>query len=409
MDLLRDGHLFGYLAGVAGTGKSWTATKWCEERPLARVLTATTGIAAVNLGGARTINSLLWGYKDTRTLKDYWTTGKLSQCIASLSVNGIREILVDEVSMMGAKQLDVLIMAIDEHNARVAEGVLPDCSYLGMILVGDFCQLPPVDEAYAFEAECWDRFDANTQMLTEIKRQTDREFIEALHHVRSGIPERVKLGAEHFEPMMNDRCDAEYDGATLFGRNDQVNRYNELGLRRCKGEKYSILNEVRGEPEAAWKHIPKHLILKDGSLVMILSNSGPDLEYCNGDLGHVVGFNSDKDDTYVKVRMMRNGNEVEIRMITREHKKIVDKKLTKVGEIIYMPLRLAYSSTVHKMQGLTVDRAQLDFRDHFFARTPGMLYVALSRARNSKGLRLVGKVDTFVKRAKTDPRLARWI
>lgn len=44
------------------------------------------------------------------------------------------------------------------------------------------------------------------------------------------------------------------------------------------------------------------------------------------------------------------------------------------------PLRLAYSTTFNSCQGLTLDRAVLDFRTPVFAH--GQLYTSLSRVRN---------------------------
>jgi len=79
-----------------------------------------------------------------------------------------------------------------------------------------------------------------------------------------------------------------------------------------------------------------------------------------------------------------------------------------LGEIDYFPLRLAYASTVHKAQGLSLDRVQIDPRGYFFQQ-PGMAYVSLSRGRSPEGIKIVGTSKLFAERVNIDPAIRPFI
>lgn len=429
---------FTYLAGAAGCGKTVAVQEWGKKTG-GQMLLATTGIAALNLGGT-TVNAAL-GYFDTASLQESYTNGFLTARMGRLWKAGVRRLVIDEVSMLDGDALTYLVKGVEELNGR---GYVigkwdedDDCPppSMGLTLVGDFAQLPPVKGTFAWESPEWHRFKDAIITLTEIRRQSDQPFIEMLRAARVGDGRKV---LDYFRGAIHLTTDDNFDGPTLFAKNQPVDRYNWIRLGRLSGRDLYYESRRHGEQRSEWGNpkkepntwgIPMRLHLKVGALVMVLANEryeGPPpqpFKYVNGDLGTVV----DGGESSCHVELRRNGQVVEIPFCRREvlspcdsarRKELRDKKQEHLisengkfeitGWIEYMPLRVGYASTVHKSQGLSLDAVQVNIKDAFF-KSPGMLYVALSRARSGAGLRLVGSEAALIERCVADPRLKDWL
>ncbi len=418
---------YSYITGSAGTGKTTLVRAWCAQNPGAQ-LCATTGIAAVNLGDAVTINSLL-GYYDTASLRDAYVHGYLQGRLRKLRAGGTTRYILDEVSMLEGTALDLLVDAFEDVNneAGVLAGHEPE---IGLTLVGDFLQLPPIGERpekgrraapapFAFESRAWPtHFEGdNTLRLTKIHRQADPDFLAGLAALRAG----ANLEAlEVFRPCLTRHTDHEFDGTTVFAKNAEVDRFNQLRLRELTTTPAVFVNVRTGKELGEWRHIPQTLVLKPGALVMCLYNfytEDPDtqerrIQAANGDLAEFLGPD-EKVPTLARVRVRRTGEEIAIPQVLRENAKVIGrdrfgKPIKEIlGTIKYTPLRLAYCTTVHKSQGLTLDRVQLSISDPFWS-APAMLYVGVSRARSLEGLRIVGNLEQLRARAVFDARVEAW-
>ena len=504
-------HQFEFLCGTAGTGKTTMARALYAQNTKGTVLAATTGIAAVNLGEGTTINALL-KYFNTPSLRDAYIERYLHATIRKERRSGLRRIILDEVSMLGADQLTYLTKAIvevtadeqaigmdqiDENSGEVIKAGDPSKvpPPLGLTLVGDFGQLAPVPDEdpvrggklpvkFAFESPEWGRFAEHVTRLEKVWRQENQAFMQGLHAIRRGD---VTAALQFFQPhMFHSVMDDQFPGSTVFAKNDAVDRYNQLRLDMLDGQPLSFDNVRKGKPRPDWKLIPDRLTLKEGALVMLLANhreyDGDEDErgrliYTNGDCGYVVG--TAPGTQWWMVKLFRTGGTVHVQPVLRENliplepgrrKEIKEEAhavalttvrqmieaghairlpgarydsptLTKdasseelalslqylqererhiaskisednkheiIGTIFYMPMRAAYGVTVHKTQGLTLDRVQINIRDHFFT-YPGMLFVALSRCRTAEGLRIVGSQKGFVERCKVNPKVRTWL
>jgi len=439
-----------YLGGPAGSGKTFLTRAWAETDPSV-LLCATTGIAAINLGGS-TINSQI-GYFDTKSLQDMHVIGYLSARLGKLYKIGIRRIILDEASMLDGDQLTLLVQGIEELSGR-GYTMLKDegegdehTKAMGLTLVGDFAQLRPINAPFAFESSEWrrtpenqaDRFAEATHLLSDIRRQSDPAFVQALRAARVGDGRTVaEYISAHggFQPTSDDR----FEGPTILAKNEAVDKYNWLRLDKVQGANLIFPSERWGEQRNEWGNpkkppntwgIPLRLNLKVGALVMILANrraEGPPPQpylYVNGELGTLVDANVEEHVAYVKLQ--RTGAVEPVDYVRREVKIPCDgarrRELRDLGKeqlisedgrweitgwIDYLPVRLAYASTVHKSQGLSLDRVQVNIRDGFF-KEPGMVYVALSRARTSAGLRLVGTPASLIERCTVNPKLKAWL
>lgn len=420
-----------FVTGSAGSGKTYSCIQAIANDPAWGALASTTGISAVNLGTI-TINSLL-KFFDTASLRDSYLQGHLARRIFDLRKE-YRRLVIDEISMMDGDQLSLIVRAAMEANSWKS-----DQPPIAILVTGDFCQLPPVKAKWAFESDEWWRFRDNTTRLTKIWRQTDAAFLNALNFARAGngVTSADILSSEGLE--WHSALDIEFDGTTIVSKNDAVGRYNSEALSRLPGQAWLIQNRRWGKQRSEWGQrkgsmewgIPPSAQFKDGAYVMLLANKYDEdgLLYANGDCGHIVEH-SDYD---VTVRLVRTGEEVSVSRLIRAvdvgakdrpadwkdrprgmgewlaspHWRTDSQKWVE-GQIQFWPMRLAYASTVHKSQGISLDRCQIDCRDHFFS-SPGMMYVGLSRVRTLQGLRMVGQKERFVRQVNTDPRVTQWL
>jgi ATP-dependent exoDNAse (exonuclease V) alpha subunit len=127
------------------------------------------------------------------------------------------------------------------------------------------------------------------------------------------------------------------------------------------------------------------LVLKEGARVIFIRNDRY-RRWVNGNTGVVTRL--DEDEIEVKTDA---GETLAVGFDTwTKHKRIkVDKEVhdQEVGSMSQLPLRLGWAITIHKSQGMSLDRVVFSAPRSLFA--PGQAYVGLSRARSLEGLRLL--------------------
>jgi ATP-dependent DNA helicase PIF1 len=153
----------------------------------------------------------------------------------------------------------------------------------------------------------------------------------------------------------------------------------------------------------------------EGAQVVLLRKVEGNDGIVNGSRGVVIGFEklSSKSkkfrgwyETNTMLPIVRFTNGLETAIPPAEFK-IFDQNRANEGRRekktyrLQLPLKLAWALTIHRAQGMTLDRVQC-YLNHTFA--PGQGYVALSRVRSLEGL----YIKALEKRVWANPRTIFW-
>jgi Ti-type conjugative transfer relaxase TraA len=342
---VTDGRDLGVVVGHAGTGKSamlGVAREAWESAGYEVRGVALSGIAAENLESgsgmaSRTIASMEHGWQQGR---DLLTT---------------RDVLViDEAGMVGTRQLERVLSRAAEAGAKV-------------VLVGDPQQLQAIEAGAAFRSIHERHGGAK---IGEVRRQREdwqRDATRDLANSKTGIA----LDAYHSHGMVHEAETREQARGDLIERwdrdrqaspdksrivlthtNDEVRALNEAARERMRGAG-ALGDDVHLTAERGARNFAS------GDRVMFLQNERG-LGVKNGTLGTIEQVSGQS-----MTVQTDDGRSVQFDL----------KDYNKIDH--------GYAATIHKAQGMTVDRA------HVLA-TPGMdahgSYVALSRHRDGVDL-----------------------
>ncbi len=365
-----------FLTGGPGTGKSFLIREFLRECPGHVPVVASTGAAAILIGG-RTFHSffglgIMQGGRQVvveKALKNKRLRKRLKETIT---------LVIDEVSMLSGETLDCA-----EHIARAVKKSTLPWGGIRIIAVGDFAQLPPISQGmekeWCFLSETWTRSRFKKVVLREVKRTEDKPFLDVLEDIRWG------KNSERVTSFLNERLvsseEVETDVPHVFPRRAQTDafnraRLNEIGFKSRFYETEYGGKEIYIERLKRDAPIPPVLELKESALVMFRMND-PKQRYVNGTVGTI----EELEDECLLVRVKDKVIEIEPFTFT-----IMDDEGKEAAFASNFPITLAYASTIHKVQGTTLERCHISLRALW---EPGQAYVALSRARSGDGITLM--------------------
>lgn len=392
-----------FMTGKAGTGKSTFLRHITATTKKKFVVLAPTGIAAVNAGG-QTIHSFfhipLKPLLDDDVEFDRRNLSKRMKYTARF-IKLLREldlIIIDEISMVRADIIDFIDKLLRHFCPKFAH--LP-FGGKQMLMVGDVFQLEPVagsaereilrreySNLYFFSAKVFRDFHLVPIELRKVYRQNDTAFVELLDRVRDGQPlatDLVAINSRVVAPGKELSSDGEMV-MTIATRRDIVAHINETHLEALKTKARRYTAEVSGEFPATSFPTDRDLEMKEGAQVVFIRNDA-ERRWVNGTLGKIVEMYEDKiiveldDATRHEVEPEVWDN---IEYSYNEEKRTVEE--TVKGSFRQFPVKLAWALTIHKSQGLTFKRINIDVGTGAFA--GGQSYVALSRCTSLEGITL---------------------
>ncbi len=401
-----------FVSGKAGTGKTTLISyvrRYLSKKRIAVV--APTGVAALNVKGV-TIHSFF------RLPPRPVDLDTIEEVVDRRLYRNLDLLIVDEVSMVRADLVDAMEKFLRLNGPD--QGAL--FGGVQVMFVGDLFQLSPVtrkeelayfngakyESPHFFSSLFLKEHEMVPVELKKIFRQKDTHFTEILNKVRLAEDLRTVV------PEINARCHA---GASpvhspmlkLTCTNAAADAENLWKLKHLPGVEvpYKGIHKGRFKMDEDKLPSPSELVLKVGAQVMFTKNDELK-KWVNGTLGIVERLEAHT----VGVRLLTDtpGLSVEVGRVTWENYEYKydeeqDKIVTKViGEYSQFPLMLAWAVTIHKGQGKTLEKVEIDLGHGAFA--PGQVYVALSRCRSMDDIRLsrpIGITDV-----KCDPTIKRF-
>lgn len=386
-----------FITGGAGVGKTYFLREVIEllrsshAHPNSLAITASTGVAALHIGG-RTVHA--WGGVGYGSLSAEQLEKNKSPAL--MRWRECSTLIIDEISMIGAHTFATLA----ELGAKVRGSDMRTVPFGGirLIVCGDFCQLPAVRDRPCFTTKQWADCNFERVTLTKKHRQMCPDFGRILDGVRYGklsnpdidfllknsskepLPKAVRLCARVWDAWLYncERLQQIDAPCAVYNALTHISETDESKIGALSTSKFDVQVEV-----------------KAGCRVMLVSNLDPARGLVNGMRGIVTRFDHsllcepmmDKTKSSFEIPVapvVRFDNGVTEVMQPATAPEVCGEHM--VGTRRQVPIVAAYAMTVHKSQGLTLEEVEIDCNGFFEG---GQFYVALSRARELKNVHFV--------------------
>ena len=428
------------MHGGAGSGKSTVIrviTQWVQKILQQEgqspdcpnvVVTAFCGTAAANVEG-QTLNSSFGFSFDNK----HNALGNKSRDMRRAILKYLKLVIIDEISMVKADMLYQLDLRLQE----IAEKMDIPFGGIGVLVFGDLMQLPPVQGRYVFDVPSnkeffithgltprWEMFQPI--LLEENHRQgSDRSYADLLNRIRikQYTNEDIKILRERIRTSSHE--DIKNAGLHITARRDPCDKINQRYIAKLKGDslklkavhhhpinpnyKPSINKKDQTIAETGFRD---EIILKPGARIIMIHNLDTVDSLTNGQLGTFVDAIKNRNGKIEKLVLKldklgagkHNQDEnpelatkfpghVFIERVSLQYSTSKKNPESSKATLIQFPIRLAFATTAHKIQGSSIPsptKVVLDI-DSCFA--SGQAYVMLSRVQCLEQVVITGKLQ----------------
>lgn len=387
-----------FITGPGGAGKTATLNALFEEAIQHRlniVMLAPTQMAAEHLPMGRTIHSFL---RIKKTLNkdqiDFLLKDKVGRRkIASKDTPDV--IVVDECSMFGSR-----LMYCMSRLLQAAYGSTLPFAGIQIVLCGDLYQLPPVCDSFCFTSPLWHKLDMlHFELTIPLRQSEDIRWFDMLQRIRVGIPKTVEDAGVHpriykdagvlLDELVPRPVFLSSDNKVVeeLNRREFAKNPNPIEMTLPAEDQFFRIERVEGVTyksaitppgnialDTFWR-CPQQLPIKVGGRYICTMNLDKEIGIINGRTCTYIGNETVKLD---------NGKVAHLSQFEALFDYMVGKDI--LLERRQLALRLGYAMTIHKSQGMTLDKVVCDLRT---IRCTGSFYVALSRVRTVDDVYLV--------------------
>lgn len=318
--------------------------------------------------------------------------------VAQLKV--LRVLVIDEVSMCGKGMLELLDQCL-----RQARGDERPFGGVQLIAIGDFLQIPAINDDFCFQSPVWATARLAAVELTECLRvdPTERRFYEVCQRMRFG-----RLRREDVLYLLQASRQSGHAECALFKDNRLAHAANVryLATNPNPPRHYRAVDTI-WEGSARIQHPPRGLTapksadlvatFKVGATVVCSKNVNRQgrCVLANGKVGRVVNLYDD----HIRIELLNDHHAPTGRFVEVERQAHVNE--ARIDDINYgfqrsqFPLKVGFGRTMHKVQGATLCHlVDMDLHTKYGSEVKyGMFYVGWSRVKRPSQVRILNPAD----------------